>query len=138
MSTEPKSDYQKKRGKRDKMIGVWCSQEEFEWIEKQAGKVKGRGISKGNYCLQIVLGRLRQAEEPFSEADQPIKLEGAITKQRLEKLLNQQLPKIANNINQLTRHVNSQQSIGREQTEELARYRKDLDELTLAIIKAIS
>ena len=109
--------------------------DERSWLEDQAGSA---GVSLGRYIRQVALCQRPQAEDPFSEADRPVQLEDAITKQRLEQVLTQQLPKLGNNLNQLARRVNTQQSMGAKQTEELARCRKDLDELTLTIIEALS
>ena len=121
--------------KRTERITVRFTAKEEEWI---ITKSEEHGVSKSRYIRQVALCQRPQAEDPFSEADRPIQLEDAITKQRLEQVLIQQLPKLGNNLNQLARHVNTQQSIGPKQTEELARCRKDLDELTLTIIEALA
>lgn len=109
--------------------------DEREWLEEKAEEA---GVSLGRYVRQVALCQRPQAEVPFSKTDQPVKVSGPITNEELKKVLNSDLPKIGNNINQLARHVNEQRSIGPKQTAELEQCRKDLDELTEVIIDAIS
>jgi len=121
--------------KRTERITVRVSPDEEEWIIKKAQET---GVSKSRYLRQVTLCQRPQAEVPFSKTDQPVTVNGPLTNAELKQVLNRDLPKIANNINQLARHVNEQREIGPRQTEELAQYRKDLDELTLTIIEALS
>jgi hypothetical protein len=121
--------------KRSERITVRVSPDEEAWIITEAEKT---GVSKSRYLRQVALCQRPQAEVPFSKSDRPVNPDGPLTNAELKQVLNQDLPKIANNINQLARHVNEQRDIGPRQTEELVQYRKDLDELTLTIIEALS
>ena len=38
MAKKEVMNYKEKRGKRNKMIGVWCTQDEYDWIVKEAEK----------------------------------------------------------------------------------------------------
>lgn len=121
--------------KRSERITVRVSPGEEDWIIKEAEK---SGVSKSRYIRQVSLCQRPQAEVPFSKSDQPVSVNGPITNEELKKVLNSDLPKIGNNINQLAKHVNEQRSIGPKQTSELEQCRKDLDELTEVIVDAIS
>lgn len=121
--------------KRSERITVRVSPDEEDWIIKKAEK---SGVSKSRYIRQVSLCQRPQAEVPFSKSDQPVSVNGPITNEELKKVLNSDLPKIGNNINQLAKHVNEQRSIGPKQTSELEQCRKDLDELTEVIVDAIS
>lgn len=85
---------QKNRGKRDQMIGVWCSEEEFNFITKAATK---EGLSKGNYCRQVVLGKRPQAVNNPSVP---------VTQSQAEEL-RLELKRIGNNLNQIARVANT-------------------------------
>lgn len=75
------------------MIGVWCSPDEFEFIGKAA---KSQGLSKGNYCRQVVLGNLPQAGIT----------DGPVSRKEFKEL-HRELSAIGNNLNQLTRKANT-------------------------------
>lgn len=85
---------QKNRGKRDQMIGVWCSAEEFNFIKKAATK---EGLSKGNYCRQVALGQRPQA----------VKNPSVIVTQSQAEELRLELKRIGNNLNQIARVANT-------------------------------
>lgn len=84
---------QPNRGKRDRMVGVWCDDDEFSFIESEA---KNAGVSKGNFCRQVVLGKLPQ----------PGNIDGPISRKEF-KDLHRELAAIGNNINQLAKKANT-------------------------------
>ena len=85
---------QKNRGKRDQMIGIWCSDEEFKFIKKVATK---EGLSKGNYCRQVALGKRPQT----------VKNPSATVTQSQAEELRLELKRIGNNLNQIARVANT-------------------------------
>lgn len=129
------ADYKEKRGKRESMVGMWCTDEEYHWVDHEAEK---EGISKGNYCRQVVLGQRRQAETPFSKLDQKVVANEGLSGRELKKVLQYDLPKIATNINQLAHHVNSEQQIAPKQMAEIEKCRKVLENMHNVIFDAIS
>lgn len=137
MSQKEKSNYKNKRGKRDKMIGVWCTQDEHDWIQKHAGKVGPKGISKGRYCREVILRETAPPRRSFYPKDQQLEFSNGITLADMERLLDHDLPKIGNNLNQLTRHVNEQRNMGPKQTEEIQAIRKEISKITEAILQAL-
>lgn len=113
---------------------VALKRDERSWLEEKA---KNEGVSLGRYIRQVALCQRPQAEVPFSQNDSPIKLKNEVSKQQLEDVLDRQLPKIGNNINQLARHVNEQQNIGPKQIQELKQLREAMNQITIAINKAL-
>jgi hypothetical protein len=85
---------QPNRGKRDRSIQFWCDDQEFKRINQQAEQT---GISRGNYCRQVVLGDLPQHTPHGS---------GAVTRQEV-KQLHKELRAIGINLNQLSKHANA-------------------------------
>lgn len=106
---------------------------ERQWLKTQAKK---EGVSYTRYIRMVALGQLPQAE-PMYQQDRPLELNKGITANQLKRLLTHDLPKIGNNLNQLTRHVNETRQIGPRQTEEIAKIREDMDRITGLIFKAL-
>jgi len=88
---------QPNRGKRDRSVQFWCDPSEFDFIQKQAAHT---GISRGNYCRQVVLGHLPQ-QTPHSA--------NAITRQEVKEL-HKELRAIGTNLNQLAKQANTTQT----------------------------
>lgn len=89
------------RGKRDKMIGVWCTQNEHDAIKKRAKK---SGLTKGRYVREVALCELPQGE---AGADKYELIE------EFEKL-RKELGAIGNNINQIAKLGNQTGAFDRE------------------------
>lgn len=85
---------QPNRGKRNRSIQFWCDQQEFESIKKLSDQA---GISRGNYCRQVVLGQRPQ------HIPQP---GGELTRQEIKEL-HKEIRAIGTNLNQLAKHANS-------------------------------
>jgi len=115
-------------------ITVRFTPEAEQWIIKQADKA---GVSKGRYVRKVALGELRQAEQPFRKKDQKIELGSEVRFSDLEKVLEHDLPKIGNNLNQLTRHVNEQSEIGIKQINLLKDIRKEISRIANEILTVL-
>ncbi|MCC5942440.1 MAG: plasmid mobilization relaxosome protein MobC [Balneolaceae bacterium] len=88
---------QPNRGKRDRSVQFWCDSSEFNFIKKQAELA---GISRGNYCRQVVLGHRPQTTQLTN---------GNITRMEVKKL-HKQLRAIGTNLNQLAKQANTTQT----------------------------
>lgn len=89
---------QPNRGKRDRSIQFWCDSSEFDFIKKESEKA---GISRGNFCRQVVLGHLPQSSHISN---------GSITRQDVKEL-HKELRAIGTNLNQLAKHANTTQAV---------------------------
>jgi hypothetical protein len=85
---------QKNRGKRDRMIGVWCDEKEYRFIEKSA---EASGISKANYCRKVVLGERSQ--------DSTLGKNGMLKVDVQD--IKKELLSVGNNLNQIAKKINT-------------------------------
>src|SRR5690625_8034648 len=83
---------QKNRGKRNRMIGVWCDQTEHDFIRGQANDA---GVSAARYLRQVGLGQRRQAV---------MNQTGRFADHELQ-LLWREIVSIGRNVNQMTRII---------------------------------
>lgn len=83
---------QPNRGKRDRSVQFWCDELEFEFILKESKKA---GISRGNFCRQVVLGQLPQPGE-----------RGRISRKEF-KDLHREFAALGNNVNQIAKKFNT-------------------------------
>ena len=88
---------QPNRGKRDRSVQFWCDTTELEFIQKGAAQT---GISRGNYCRQVLLGHIPQKTRHPANA---------ITRQEVKEL-HKELRAIGTNLNQLAKVANTTQT----------------------------
>lgn len=124
-----------KRGKRDKMIGVWCTQEEHDWIRKQGEESRGKGVSKGAYLRKVALGELPPAEEPFATNQQELKLSKKITKGEFLDVLYEQIPGATNNLNQMAIRLNKGVPADDKMVERLEAIKEDFNKISDIVLE---
>jgi hypothetical protein len=134
MSKKKKGDYKTDRGKRNKMIGVWCTQEEHDWILKEANKA---GPSKGAYMRKVVLGELPQANVPYRKEDRRLQFKNGITHEDMNKVLRQDLSNVQNNLNQVARKLNSGRPVDEKVEAMLEGVQSELDKISRVIVMAL-
>ena len=115
-------------------ITVRFTPNQEEWVIRQAEQA---GVSKGRYLRKVVLVEFPQASTPFFKKDRRINFRQGITMKNMQKIIEHDLPKTGNNLNQLTRHVNETRQIDRQVLEEITKYRKDNSRLVKTIVRAL-
>jgi len=82
---------------------VSLDESERKWIKKQAEK---EGISYTNYMRKVVLCELPQSEIPYHRKDRELNFSNGVSHAEMRKVLDHELPKWGNNLNQIARKLN--------------------------------
>ncbi|MCW9708811.1 plasmid mobilization protein [Fodinibius salsisoli] len=108
--------------------------DEKEWLKTQADKA---GITYTNYMRKVALCQLPQAEIPFRKEDRRLPFKNGISQRDMERVIDYDLAKVGNNMNQIARKLNEGASADEKMIEQMDEIWKDIDQITNTILTAL-
>lgn len=119
---------------RSERITVRLSPSEEKWILKEKDRA---GVSKSRYMRKVVLGELPQAKVPFREEDRRLEFENGISAVEMRKVIDHELPKWGNNLNQVARTLNQGGPVDDKIVKQLNDIREAITEIGRKILRGL-